>query len=306
MNVNLNSVTGIPHIKTPLDYGVNETVLVVLVGVIVGFYVLFASLGSSGNSGSSSSFGLGSSAAGFSGTTGSSSSKSSMEIIIWAIFVVLIILNGMSYFFNIDITAGIKNLFSNHPEVDVLVNQDSMVGETDDNYEDEGGYDNTDNIPEIMSGEQVFHVPGNKYTYDDAGAICDAYGGRLANYKEVEDAYSKGGDWCSFGWSAEQMALYPTQYEKWQNLQKIKGHEHDCGRPGINGGYIANKNVRFGVNCFGHKPKITPEETAQMNDSSIYPKTRDEIQFENKVEKWRTRLPNILVAPFNHNNWSII
>ena len=33
-----------------------------------------------------------------------------------------------------------------------------------------------------------------------------------------------------------------------EKLQKIKGHEHDCGRPGINGGYIDNPNVRFGVN----------------------------------------------------------
>jgi hypothetical protein len=31
------------------------------------------------------------------------------------------------------------------------------------------------------------------------------------------------------------MALFPTQKETWDKLQKIKGHEHDCGRPGING-----------------------------------------------------------------------
>jgi hypothetical protein len=39
-------------------------------------------------------------------------------------------------------------------------------------------------------------------------------------------------------------------------LQKIKGHEHDCGRPGVNGGYIANPLVKFGVNCYGNKRKI--------------------------------------------------
>jgi hypothetical protein len=37
-------------------------------------------------------------------------------------------------------------------------------------------------------------------------------------------------------------------------LQGIKGHEHDCGRPGINGGYFDNPEMRFGVNCFGAKP----------------------------------------------------
>ena len=82
--------------------------------------------------------------------------------------------------------------------------------------------------------------------------------------------------------------------------------KNDCGRPGINGGYIANPNVRFGINCFGHKPKITDEEAKLMSESSIFPKTRAEIKFENNVEKWKRRLPNILVSPFNHNNWSII
>jgi hypothetical protein len=38
------------------------------------------------------------------------------------------------------------------------------------------------------------------------------------------------------------MALYPTQYNTWKELQKIKGHENDCGRPGINGGYMINQN----------------------------------------------------------------
>ena len=37
MNVNLNSVTGIPHVNTGIDLGTNETVLIVLIGVIIGF-----------------------------------------------------------------------------------------------------------------------------------------------------------------------------------------------------------------------------------------------------------------------------
>lgn len=304
MNVNLNSVTGIPHVNTGLDFGTNETVLIVLIGVIVGFYVLFASLGGS-KTGSSVAYGTPTS------VNTSSASKSSLEILIWAVFIVLILMNGMTYFFNVDITTSIKNLFSRKPEIDVLVNHHTDIGEDNtppaaDSEVDSGDEEDTEGVPEIMAGEQVFHIPGNKYGYTDAGAVCDAYGGRLANYKEVEDAYRKGGDWCSYGWSADQMALFPTQYEKWQALQKIEGHENDCGRPGVNGGYIANPNVRFGINCFGHKPQITQEESKLMNETSLYPKTRSEIQFENKVDRWKKRLPNILVAPFNHNNWSII
>ena len=152
----------------------------------------------------------------------------------------------MMYFFNIDITTSVKNLFSNTPEIDVLVNNKTEYrrgygGDIDpdsgDNGSGPGGGDGPDDgpggsneepVPEIMAGKQVFHIPGNKYGFEDAGAICDAYGARLANYKEIEDT-NKGADWCSYGWSSDQMALFPTQYDKWQNLQKIKGHENDYG-----------------------------------------------------------------------------
>ena len=102
------------------------------------------------------------------------------------------------------------------------------------------------------------------------------------------------------------MALYPTQYDKWARLQKIEGHEHDCGRPGINGGYIANPNVRFGVNCYGYKPKITQEEAEAMKLAPLYPSTRRERAFDKRVDYWRDNLSQIQVAPFNHNNWSVI
>ncbi len=316
MDVNINSVTGIPHVDTPLDFGLNNTVLIVLIVVIIGFYLLFASLGGSSSSRTSSSVG---------GVGTSSKSKSSLEILIWGVFIVLILMNGMMYFFNVDITTSVKNLFSNTPEIDVLVNNKTEIGEDNDSGADSGdngsgpgggdgpgggggdsGGSNEEPVPEIMAGKQVFHIPGNKYVYEDAGAICDAYGARLANYKEIEDAYKKGADWCSYGWSADQMALFPTQYDKWQNLQKIQDHENDCGRPGINGGFIANPNVRFGINCYGHKPKITQEEEELMDNSSEYPKTNSEIEFDNRVDAWREKLPDILVAPFNHNNWSVI
>ena len=214
--------------------------------------------------------------------------------------MVLVILNGMSYMFNIDVTASIRNLFSKSPEVDILVDPEDAAGDIP-GY-DEGGT----SVPEIKIEKQVFHVPNNKYTYGDARALCKAYGGRLATYKELSDAYENGADWCGYGWSDGQMALYPTQYDKWAHLQGIKGHEHDCGRPGINGGYIDNKNVRFGANCYGYKPKITSKEAEIMQNTPLYPKTQKELNFEKRVDYWRQRLPEILVAPFNHNNWSII
>ena len=63
-----------------------------------------------------------------------------------------------------------------------------------------------------------------------------------------------------YGWSDNQMALFPTQKSTYDKLQEVQGRENDCGRPGVNGGYIENPNVKFGINCYGVKPEITPEE----------------------------------------------
>ena len=282
MEVSLNSNSGSPYSYDYLNnIGINPYVLFILIIIVVGYYILFSSLGSSPEpiSGSSSGSGL-----------------KILEIILWGLFILLIILNGMTYIFNTSVTATLKNLFTSTPEVDIVLNTD----QNDSIPIMPGG------VPEITRKQQVFHIPGNKYTYEDSKAMCSAYGGRLATYKEMEDSYKDGADWCSFGWSDGQMAFYPTQTEKWTNLQEIEGHEHDCGRPGINGGYIDNPNVRFGINCFGYKPKITQQEMEQMGNTPLYPKTNKEIEFDKKVDHWRSKLSEITVAPFNSNNWSII
>jgi hypothetical protein len=280
MDINMNSITGIPYSSSNMNnIATNPIVLIVIVVVIIAYYLLFSTIGS------------------VSGNTSSNSSGNGilfMEVLLCGIFVLLVIMNGMTYFFNIDITASIKNIFTSNPEIDIIVDPDNISG------------DNISTVPELKLSKQVFHVPGNKYGYDDAKAMCRAYGGRLATIKEVQKSHDKGADWCSFGWSDGQMALYPTQYDKWAYLQGVEGHEHDCGRPGINGGYIANPNVRFGVNCYGYKPKITQDEALAMETTPQYPVTVREKEFDSKVDYWRNHLSEIEVAPFNHNNWSVI
>ena len=161
-------------------------------------------------------------------------------------------------------------------------------------------------VPEITTLPQVFNIPDNVYTYTDAKAICQAYGAKLANYQEMDEAYQKGADWCNYGWSDEQMILFPTQMSTYQELQKVKGHEHDCGRPGINGGYISDKSKKFGVNCYGYKPKMTKQEEKIMANTSPIPVTKEEVMFEKEVEYWQKRLKDILVSPFNYNTWSTV
>ena len=59
--------------------------------------------------------------------------------------------------------------------------------------------------------EVLFHIPSNTYTYKQAHDMCKTLNARLATYDEVERAYNNGANWCSYGWSEDQLALFPTQ-----------------------------------------------------------------------------------------------
>jgi hypothetical protein len=272
----------------------NPSIIIIIVIVLVVYISIFFSLGGSGSSDTTSSstgsFNLfGSSASTDSGSSsGSGSSSIMLGVIIAAIVIVLIMINALQYFFGIDIIAKVKNLFTGNPEVDITI--DPVAASAP--------------VEEIRISPQVFNIPGNDYVYPDAKALCAAYGSRLATYKEVEDAYEGGAEWCNYGWSEGQMALYPTQQKTWDELQKIEGHENDCGRPGINGGFIQNPAVKFGVNCYGYKPRMTPDEEDIMANNPIYPKTEKDIAMENRVKYWKDKLSSVLVSPFNHTSWS--
>jgi hypothetical protein len=218
-----------------------------------------------------------------------------ITILLLFLFLVLIGIYAMQYFYGIDIVAKIKNIFTNHPEIEIKVEQEPEKKDAIDN-----------DVSQIMKKPQVFNIPENNYIYGDAQAVCKAYGARLATYKEVEEAYNKGAEWCNYGWSEGQMALFPTQQKTFDELQKIEGHENDCGRPGINGGFIDNPKLRYGVNCYGYKPRINKIEKELMETSSIYPKTEKDIAMDKRVEYWKERLSEIIISPFNHEKWSKI
>jgi hypothetical protein len=255
----------------------NPSVIIILVIVLILYVILFMSLGDSTPTPPSDAV--------------SNSGSGAITIILVAFFVVLVIINGLQYFFGIDIVAKLKNLFTGTPEVDITVDTSRAQAAKAP-------------VPEILIKQQVFNIPGNDYIYPDAKALCSAYGARLATYKEVEDSYKDGGEWCNYGWSDGQMALFPTQQKTYDELQKIEGHENDCGRPGVNGGYIANPKVKFGVNCYGYKPRMNSTEEELMATEPIYPKTAKDIAMENRVNYWKDKLSEILVSPFNHNTWS--
>ena len=259
----------------------NPSVIIILVVVIIIYIIIFMSLGGDPTPPTEEV---------------SNSSSTSLAVILMAFFIILVVINGFQYFFGVDIIAKVKNLLTGNPEVDITVDTSRV--------EPSRLEASKAPVPEILSRPQVFNVPGNEYVYPDAKALCSAYGSRLATYKEVEDSYKDGAEWCNYGWSDGQMALFPTQQKTYDELQKIEGHENDCGRPGVNGGYMANPALKFGVNCYGYKPRMNSNEEQLMETVPLYPKTLKDMAMENRVNYWKDKLSEILVSPFNHNTWS--
>lgn len=152
--------------------------------------------------------------------------------------------------------------------------------------------------------KEVFNVSRNIYTFTDAPAVCAALGSELATYDQVKAAHEHGADWCNYGWAKGQMALYPTQKETWEKLQKgSPEHRNACGKPGINGGYFDNPELRFGVNCYGARPPKNAMDELLSSQVALPPST-EEIEFDKKVQKYREQMNTMTVLPFRRGQWS--
>ena len=156
--------------------------------------------------------------------------------------------------------------------------------------------------------KEVFYIKDNVYTYDEAKAVCKAHDAELADYNQLEKTYNKGGEWCGYGWSKNQMILFPTQKDTWNKLQTIDGHENDCGRPGINGGYIENDKAKFGVNCYGVKRSPTDFELAMLEQmkKQQYPTSAQDKKFKENVNKFKDKIKEnkMVINPYNSTKWN--
>ena len=65
------------------------------------------------------------------------------------------------------------------------------------------------------------------------------------------------------------MALYPIQEKFYDEVQAGPvEHRDDCGKPGINGGYFDDASLKFGVNCYGVRPKADPKRIVYVDETS--------------------------------------
>lgn len=226
-----------------------------------------------------------------------------IEIFLWAIFIVVVVLNGFQYFFNTNITTEISNLLSTKPQITI---SQSVPGEQ---VSDSAGVGDLGSGPSLKMRKQVFHIPASIYDYDNAKAVCQAYGAELANTDQMEEAQKSGAEWCSYGWSDNQMILYPTQKSTWEELQKSTdpAKKNSCGRPGINGGYIDNASMKAGANCYGPKPEMNPASSKLMASIQNYEsgKMLDPLH-EARVQAMKGKINDVVIAPFNKGAWSLL
>ena len=234
------------------------------------------------------------------------SSTSGLESIIWVLLVIVLFFDILYYYFNIRFRDIITNIYEfilniykfikdfffaifGIKEIPVEEPESSPLGSPESSPESSP-----------IKTEEVFHIPGNKYTLTEADGLCKAFGARLASYDEIEDAYNKGGEWCSYGWSEGQMAYFPTQKDTFNQLQKYPEQKNNCGRPGVNGGYMANPYIKFGVNCYGIKPEMKDRDERYMKASETrIHKTNNRNNGNNSKN-----VDNVIVASFNTKDWN--
>ena len=209
---------------------------------------------------------------------------SALEYIMLLFFVAVIAIIGTNYFFGIQLTTTLSDLF-NKPSVNIdIVEPESDTDEPQPQ---------TDTEPDkkVSFYPQTYHIKG-RFNYNTAKSVCKAYGAKLATLENIKNAYNRGGEWCDYGWSDDQMVLYPTQESSWKKYQETD-HKEQCGIPGVNGGYNMNPNQKLGANCFGKKPDgVVPEVPVQP------------AKVDAQAAYWQQQ--NLTISPFNYTSWNAL
>jgi hypothetical protein len=213
---------------------------------------------------------------------------SNITVIFLGFYIIFVFLE---YVLNVNITTNISNLFSLDPNISIKI-------------EKQDKQDKQKKIKIVNKlNKEVFNIPGNNYSYDEAKLMCKAVKADLATYDQIESAYNSGAEWCNYGWSEGQMALFPIQKKTYNKLQNVEGHENDCGRPGINGGYFEDAEIKFGVNCYGIKPEINTPSEELMNNMTFFPQSEKDLEMKEKLDFLKTKINDVIISPFNVKNW---
>jgi hypothetical protein len=156
----------------------------------------------------------------------------------------------------------------------------------------------------LPPAKEVFTISKNNYSYYDAAPLCKALGAELATYEQVKDAWQKGADWCNYGWVKGQMAVYPTQKGTYEELQQGPADQKGaCGKPGVNGGYFDNPELKYGVTCVGKRPSQSQHDANAIMAGSTRPLTQSGLEFDKKVQQFKEEAETMGILPFNKEHW---
>ena len=163
-------------------------------------------------------------------------------------------------------------------------------------------------VTNMLKSKEVFNIDKNLFTYEEAPLVCKALGAELATYDQVKKAHKKGANWCNYGWTDNQMALFPIQSTIYNNM--TDDEQKGCGKPGVNGGYFDDKSIKLGVNCYGKKIDPDPakivyieEEHNNQYSSEITNDSPQKTEIMNKYEELKNA-GKLVIRPFNTNKWS--
>ena len=101
-------------------------------------------------------------------------------------------------------------------------------------------------------------------------------------------------------YATKHMGISSMQLHYWDKLQENSTPEkrNACGKPGLNGGYFNNPDLRFGVTCYGIKPE--PRAHERVKNKLI---TDADADLQRMIDKFRKEMNNITILPFNRDKW---
>ena len=235
------------------------------------------------------------------------SANTNMLLVFGIPFIIVSILGILYYFFNAEFTNAwntakdvVTGFFGKYPDPPSV-----PVSRPEPPVEEScaSASASAPTVEKVLPGSaQVFNISSNKYTYYDAEPLCKALGAELATYDQVKEAWTKGADWCNYGWTKGQMAVYPTSDETYKKLQSgTEDQRLSCGTAGVNGGFFDNPELRYGVNCYGVKPAQTGHDVGTFTQGA--PMSPDAIEFDKKVAQFKSDSDVIGILPFNASTW---
>lgn len=217
----------------------------------------------------------------------------------------IVVVAGLLYYFRSEIESGWASLTESVSSVFNPVPAPAPAPEPQPEPQpSESDHSITSVVEKVLpgSGNQVFNVSSNKYTYYDAEPLCKALGAELATYDQVKEAWSKGADWCNYGWVKGQMAVYPTSEETYAKTQSGPDAGNNvCGQVGVNGGYFDNPELRYGVTCYGKKPNQNLHNSAELERNA--PTSPDALAYDKKVAEFKRQAASISILPKNSQSW---